>query len=89
VLVRFDRASVVQRAERKHGVVLRVTDGVRELLHEAIIAGPSEVGAFCASLPRDFADALREIRAHESSVDTWVAIAQRWTGPSHIGPPAS
>jgi hypothetical protein len=89
VLIRFERASVVRRAEQERGVVLRVTDGVRELLHEAIIAGPSEVGGFCASLPRDFADALREIRAHESSVDTWVTIAERWTSESHIGPPPS
>jgi hypothetical protein len=77
-LVRFDRASVVQRAERAHGVVLRTTYGVRELLHEAVIIGPSEVGAYCASLPREYADALREIRVDEGSVDTWVAIAARW-----------
>jgi hypothetical protein len=79
VLVRFDRESVIQRAEREHGVVLRVTDGVRPLLHEALIAGGVEVDAFCAALPRAFGEALREIRVDESSIDTWVAIAGRWS----------
>ena len=78
-LVQFNKAAVVQRAERDHGVVLRVTDGVRELLHEAIIAGPSDVDAFCSSLPRAYGEALREIRVAEASIDTWVAIAARWT----------
>jgi hypothetical protein len=85
-LTRFDRASVVLRSEREHGVVLRITQGVRELLHEALIAGPGEVGAFCASLPRDYADALREIRVHEDSIDLWVATAERWTRESERDP---
>jgi SacI restriction endonuclease len=79
VLVRFDRASVIQRAERDHGVVLRVSDGVRQLLHEALIAGPADVDSFCSALPRGFGGALREIRVEEATIDTWVAIAGRWT----------
>jgi hypothetical protein len=79
VLIRFDRESVIQRAERDHGVVLRITDGVRQLLHEALIAGSVEVDAFCSALPRAFGEALREIRVDESSIDTWVAIAERWS----------
>jgi hypothetical protein len=82
VLVRFDRASVIQRAERDHGVVLRVTDGVRQLLHEALIAGECDVDAFCAALPRAFGEALRDIRVAEATIDTWVAIAGRWAAPS-------
>jgi hypothetical protein len=77
-LVGFDRTSVIRRAEAKHGVVLRVTDGVRQLLHEALMAGDAPADAFCASLPRAYAEALREIRVPESSIDTWVAIASRW-----------
>jgi hypothetical protein len=77
-LAQFNEAAVTQRAEREHGVVLRITDGVRQLLHEALIAGPDDVDAFCAALPRAFGDALREIRASESSINTWVAIAARW-----------
>jgi hypothetical protein len=79
VLIRFDRESVILRAEREHGVVLRVTDGVRQLLHEALTAGSVEVDAFCSALPRAFGEALREIRVDESSINTWVAIAERWT----------
>jgi hypothetical protein len=78
VLLRFDRASVIQRAERDHGVVLRVTDGVRQLLHEALIAGECDVDAFCAALPRALGEALRDIRVAEATIDTWVAIAGRW-----------
>jgi hypothetical protein len=78
VLVRFNEAAVIQRAERDHGVVLRIADGVRQLLHEALMTGPAAVDAFCAALPRAFGDALREIRMNESSIDTWVAIAARW-----------
>lgn len=79
VLVQFDRASATQFAERDHGVVLRITDGVRQLLHEALIAGSAEVDVFCSVLPRAYAEALRDIRVAESSIDTWVAIAERWT----------
>jgi hypothetical protein len=79
VLIRFDRASVVQRAERNHGVILRVTDGVRQLLHEALIMGDVEVDAFCSALPRAFGEALRQIRVDESSINTWVSIAERWS----------
>jgi hypothetical protein len=79
VLVQFNTSAVIDRAERRHGVVLRIADGVREVLHEALIAGPNEIGVFCTSLPRVFGEALREIRARESSIDTWVAIASRWT----------
>jgi len=77
-LLRFNRASVIQRAEREHGVVLRICEGVRQLLHEALIAGPSDVDAFCSALPRAYADALREIRASESGMEIWVAISARW-----------
>jgi hypothetical protein len=79
VLLRFDVVSVIQRVERQHGVVLRVTDGVRPLLHEALIAGEADLGAFCTALPRAFAEALRDIRVAEYSIDTWVAIASRWS----------
>jgi hypothetical protein len=78
LLVHVNQAAVVERAEREHGVVLRITVGVRQLLHEALLAGSSEVDPFCAALPRLFGEALREIRAHESSINTWVAIASRW-----------
>jgi hypothetical protein len=78
-LVRFDRASAIQRAEREYGVVLRVTDGVRQLLHEALMASDVHADAFCSSLPRAYAEALRDIRVRESSIDTWVAVAERWT----------
>lgn len=77
-LVRFDRASVIQRAERRHGVVLRVSEGVRPLLHEALIAGTADVDAFCSALPRAYAEALREVRADDAGIETWVAIASRW-----------
>jgi len=78
LLVNFDRASVVRRAEKEHGVVLRVTHGVRELLHETLSASAVDVGEFCAGLPRVFAEALRDIRAADQTIDTWAAIAQQW-----------
>lgn len=81
-LAHFNEPAVIQRAEHEHGVVVRVTDGVRQLLHEALTAGPADVDDFCAALPRAFGEALREIRVNESSIDTWVAIAGRWTTSS-------
>jgi hypothetical protein len=79
MLVRFDVPGVTRRAEREHGVVLRVTDGARPLLHEALIASETDVDAFCAALPRAFAEALRDIRVADATIDTWVAIAGRWS----------
>jgi len=78
VLVGFNTPAVVRRAEHDHSVVLRVTDGVRQVLHEALLAGLGDVDAFCSILPRAFGEALREIRVRETSIDTWVAIAARW-----------
>lgn len=77
-LVDFDRTGVVRRAETQRGVVVRVTDGVRELLHEALLSGTSAVDAFCIGLPRAFAEAMAEVEVAKSSLDTWRAIAQRW-----------
>jgi hypothetical protein len=79
VLVTFNAPAVIQRAEHEHGVVLRLTDGVRQLVHEAVIAGPNDPDTLCSKLPHAFGDALREIRVKESSIETWVAIAKRWT----------
>jgi hypothetical protein len=78
VLVDFDRPAVVRRAEKDHRVVMRVTDGVRELLHEALTSGDVSLEEFCASLPRLFAEALRDIRIAEPTLETWAAIAGRW-----------
>lgn len=78
VLVDFDRTGVVRRAEREHGMVLRVVAGTRELLHEALSAATVEVDAFCAGLPRAFADALADIRVADETSETWAAIASRW-----------
>jgi hypothetical protein len=33
---------------------------------------------FCAALPRLFAEALRDIRVSEQTIETWAAIASRW-----------
>jgi hypothetical protein len=77
-LVDLDRTAVIARAEARHGVVLRVTQGSRELLHEAVTSGDVSVSEFCARLPRLFAEALREIRASDQAIGTWAAIASRW-----------
>jgi hypothetical protein len=82
MLVSFDRPSVIRRAEREHGVVLRITDGTRELLHEALMASDRPVDEPCAAFPRAFAEALRDIRVAEDTIDAWAAIAQRWTAMS-------
>ena len=78
VLVDFDRAAVIRRAEKGHHVVLRVVQGTRELLHEALSACDVGLDEFCASLPRLFAEALRDIRVAEQTLATWAAIASRW-----------
>jgi SacI restriction endonuclease len=78
VLDSFDRPSVIRRAERDEGAVLRITDGARELVHEALVASEREIGEFCAALPRAYAEALRDIRVADESIETWAAIAQRW-----------
>lgn len=77
-LVDFDRTAVIARAEDHHGVVLRVTQGSRELLHEALISGEISLPDFCAKLPRLFAEALRDIRVSDQAVGIWAAIATRW-----------
>lgn len=77
-LVDFDRTATIRRAENNHGVVLRVTHGSRELLHEALTAGSVRLDEFSAALPRLFAEALRDIRAGEQAIETWAAIASRW-----------
>jgi hypothetical protein len=78
VLVDFDRATVIRRAEKDHTVVLRIVHGTRELLHEALSAGDVDLSGFCASLPRLFGDALGDIRVAEQTLATWAAIASRW-----------
>ncbi len=77
-LIGFDRTAVIIRAEDRHGVVLRVTQGSRELLHEALSSGDVALSDFCARLPRLFAEALRDIRASDQGIGTWAAIASRW-----------
>lgn len=79
-LVDFDRTAAIVRAEDRHGVVLQVAHGSRELLHDALTAGDVSVSDFCAKLPRLFADALRDIRASDQAIGTWAAIASRWQG---------
>lgn len=78
VLVDFDRSAVIRRAEKDRDVVLRVTQGTRELLHEALNAGSTGLGELCAALPLLFAEALRDIRVSEQTLETWAAIASRW-----------
>jgi hypothetical protein len=77
-LIDFDRTVVITMAEKKHGIVLRVTQGSRELLHEALSVGDVTLSDFCAALPRLFAECLRDIRASEQAIGTWAAIASRW-----------
>ncbi len=83
-LENFDRTTVIRRAEADHGVVLRITDGVRELLHGAIASSAVPIEDFCAALPRHFAETLDEIRAAKASIETWAAIAQQWTGSANV-----
>jgi len=78
VLESFDRATVIARAEREHGVVLRVADGARELIHESLIASDLDIAAYCARLPRTYAETLRDIRVSDDTISTWAAISQRW-----------
>jgi SacI-like restriction endonuclease len=78
VLVDFDRTAVIRRAEKDHNVVLRVTQGIRELLHEALTAGDVGLNELCAALPRLLAEALQDIRVTEQALMTWAAIASRW-----------
>lgn len=78
VLIDFDRAAAIRRAERTHTVVLRVASGTRELLHEALSSGAVGLSAFVAAVPRLFAEALHEIRVSDPTVETWVAIASSW-----------
>lgn len=77
-LIGFDYAAVIRRAEKSRNVVLRVTQGTRELLHEALNAGSAELGGLCAALPRLFAEALRDIRVPKQTLEAWAAIASRW-----------
>lgn len=77
-LVDFDRTATVRRAEHRHGIVLRVAAGVREVVHEALTASDGTVDEFRNGLPRQFAEALRDIRADDNTIETWAAIASRW-----------
>lgn len=78
VLIDFDRTAAIRRAEKDHDVVLRIARGSRELLHEALSAGSATLDELCAALPRLFAEALRDIRVSEQTLETWAAIASRW-----------
>ena len=78
LLVDFDRTAVIRRAEREHDIVLRVTHGSRELLHEALSTGTIRLNDFCAALPRLYAEALRDMRVAEQTIETWAAVASRW-----------
>ena len=78
-LVSFDRGAVIRRAELEHGVIMRVTAGTRELLHEVLAGNTADIALFCARLPRAFAEALRDIRAADETIATWAAIASRWS----------
>jgi hypothetical protein len=55
-LIDVDRSSVIRRAEEEHDIVLRIARGTRELLHEALGTGIVDLSAFCAVLPRLFAE---------------------------------
>jgi hypothetical protein len=79
MLVDFDRTGVIRRAEKECNVVLRVVSGARELIHEAFSAGDVGLYELSAALPLLFGDALREIRVTTQALDTWAAIAKRWT----------
>jgi hypothetical protein len=75
--IAVDRVAEVRRAERR-GVVLRIVENVRELVHESLVASDATVNAFCAAMPRAYADALREIRVGDDTVTAWVAISRQW-----------
>jgi SacI restriction endonuclease len=77
-LVDFDRSGVIRRVEKDYSIVMRVTQGTRELLHEALSSGDIGLSEFCAALPRLFAEALQEIRVAEQTLETWAAIVSRW-----------
>jgi hypothetical protein len=77
-LVDFDRTAAIARAEARYDVILRVTQGSRELIHEAVTSGDVPLSDFCAKLPRLFAEALRDIRVSDQAIGTWAAIASRW-----------
>jgi hypothetical protein len=79
-LAGFDIPAVVRRAETSKEVVLRVVDSVRGVVQEALMMGDVDVPNFCAAMPRIFAECLRDIRATDSAIETWVAIASRWQG---------
>lgn len=78
-LVGFDRTAVIRRAETDHKVIMRIAQGARELLHEAISSGDVRLDDMCAALPRLFAEALQDIRVAQQTLETWTAIASRWT----------
>lgn len=78
VLVRVDRAGVIRRAEENDQVVLRIADGVREVVHEAIATGTATLAEFGTTFPSALALALQEVRAGDDTVATWAAIAGRW-----------
>ncbi len=77
-LQNFDIAGVIHRAERQHGVVLRVAAGTRQVIHEAALVSTVAIDDFASQLPRKFAEALAEIRMTKDAIDTWAAMAQRW-----------
>ncbi len=76
--VGFDKTRAIREAEEEYGVILRVTSGARQLFHEALSAAPVEIEMFCSAFPRAFAVALRDMRASDTTIETWAAIASRW-----------
>lgn len=78
-LASFDRSTVIRRAELEHGVIVRIAVGTRELLHEVLAPTTVDIAVFCSRMPRAFAEALRDIRAADETIETWAAIATRWS----------
>jgi hypothetical protein len=74
----FDRASVVREAAHQHSVVLRVTSGARELVHEGIVSGTADTESVRQRLPRLFAEALAEASVDSNTADAWAALAGAW-----------
>lgn len=74
----FDRASAIREAAHRHSVVLRVTNGARELVHEGVVSGSSHTESVRQRLPRLFADALVEARVDAKTTEAWEALAGAW-----------
>lgn len=74
----INRRTAIARVGESHQVMVRVTNGVSELIADAFVAGRGNAADLVAATPSHLLEALREASASKQTIDDWLAIANPW-----------